>query len=66
MKKLYSAEEIKALSAMIDENGHLTYQSTAELEEDYFKRTGVHRVSGALYMAVWRLERGYYDKMLSA
>lgn len=46
MKKLYSAEEIKALSAMIDENGHLTYQSTAELEEDYFKRTGVHRVMG--------------------
>jgi len=66
MAKAYSKEELLAISDLINDNGHLTYQSTATLEDKYFEKTGVHRVSGALYMAAWRLERGYYDDILNA
>ncbi|MDY3131766.1 MAG: hypothetical protein SOW31_08565 [Treponema sp.] len=66
MGKSYTKKELLTIKEMILTNGHLTYQSTSALEEDYFKKTGVHRVSGALYMAAWRLERGYYDNILSA
>lgn len=66
MSKAYSKAELKALYELIIKNGHLTYQSSAALENAYFEKTGVHRASGALYMAAWRLERGYYDAILSA
>ncbi|MGL4986332.1 MAG: hypothetical protein ACRC5H_04240 [Treponemataceae bacterium] len=64
MNKKYSLRELDVIKSLIYKNGHLTYQSVASLENYYFLKTGVHRASGALYMAAWRLERGYYDKYL--
>lgn len=65
MRIPYSADELRTIKSMIDSKGHLTYQSTSSLENDYFKQTGIHRASGALYMAAWRLEHGYYNKILT-
>ncbi len=64
MSKKYSKKELEALQEFINTNGHLTYQSFAILEKLYEQKTGVRRVSGALYMAAWRLEHGYYDTIL--
>lgn len=64
MGKTYSEEELRAINTLIRKYGHLTYVKTSTLEEEYYQLTGVHRVSGALYMAAWRLENGYYDHLL--
>lgn len=64
MAKSYSENELLAINTLIRKYGHLTYVKTSTLEEEYYQLTGVHRVSGALYMAAWRLENGYYDHLL--
>ncbi|MFC2288101.1 hypothetical protein [Treponema lecithinolyticum] len=66
MSKTYSKNELQTLQTFINNIGHLTYQRLSTLESEYAKKTGVHRASGALYMAAWRLERGYYDNILSS
>lgn len=66
MSSNYTKEEVVAISFLIHKYGHLTYVKTSVLEDEYYHLTGVHRVSGALYMAAWRLENGYYDHLLPA
>lgn len=63
--KPYSKNELETLQGLIKSVGHLTYQSSAKFEKLYEQKTGVRRASGALYMAAWRLEHGYYDIILS-
>jgi len=46
--------------------GNINYYLAAEIEAEYFAETGIHRASGALYMASWRLEKGYYDHLLKS
>ena len=64
MAKAYSEKELEAINTLIKKYGHLTYIKTSILEKEYFKLSGIHRASGALYMAAWRLENGYYDHLL--
>ena len=64
MAKVYSIAEIVVLKALIHKYGHLTYIKSSLLEQEYLQLTGVCRASGALYMAAWRLENGYYDHLL--
>ena len=64
MARAYSKDELRAIDALIRKYGHLTYVKMSLLEKEYFKLTGVHRASGAIYMAAWRLENGYYDHLL--
>ena len=66
MAKKYTAIEVTALDTLVQKYGHLTYVKTSVLEEEYYKLSGVHRVSGALYMAAWRLENGCYNHLLPA
>ncbi len=66
MAKNYTKNEIAAIDILIHKYGHLTYVKTSILEDEYYQLTNVHRVSGALYMAAWRLENGYYDHLLQA
>ena len=66
MRRLYSIAELQALASLIRKYGHLTYGNPANVEDEFFNITGVHRASGPLYMAAWRLERGYYDNLLAA
>ena len=63
MAKPYSTNELIAIDALIQKYGHLTYVKMSVLENEYYQRTGVHRASGAIYMAAWRLENGYYDHL---
>ena len=65
MARPYSRKELEILRELINTKGHLTYQSSAPLEQWYAQETGVRRASGALYMAAWRLEHSYYDTILS-
>ena len=65
MAKPYSRAELEILQRLIKTKGHLTYQTSATFEKLYEQETGVRRASGALYMAAWRLEHGYYDIILS-
>lgn len=64
MTKSYSVKELVVLGSLINKYGHLTYIKSSLLEQEYFQLTRVHRASGALYMAAWRLENGYYDHLL--
>ena len=64
MARKYNKTELSAIYALIRKYGHLTYVKTSVLEDEYFQLSGVHRVSGALYMDAWRLENGYYDHLL--
>ena len=64
MAKPYSRNELVAIDALIKKYGHLTYVKMSVLENEYYQLTGVHRASGAIYMAAWRLENGYYDHLL--
>lgn len=66
MSKSYSIKELVILASLIRKYGHLTYIKSSLLEQEYFKLTGIHRASGALYMAAWRLENGYYDHLFPA
>ena len=64
MKKDYTIQELMALQTLIHKYGHLTYVKTSILENEYYQLTGIFRASGALYMAAWRLEKGYYNHLL--
>ena len=64
MEKTYSIKELRVIKALIRKYGHLTYVKMSCLEDEYYQLTGVHRASGAIYMAAWRLENGYYDHLL--
>ena len=66
MSKAYSKHELRAIYTLIRKYGHLTYIKMSLLENEYYKLTGVHRASGAIYMAAWRLENGYYDHLFPA
>lgn len=65
MKKDYTIQELIALQTLIHKYGHLTYVKTSILEKEYYQLTGIYRASGALYMAAWRLEKGYYNHLLT-
>ena len=62
----YSKLELITLQKMKQKYGNISYYLAAEIEAEYFAETGVHRASGALYMALWRLEKGYYDHLLKS
>jgi len=62
----YSKFELITLKKMKQKYGNISYYKAAEIEEEYFAETGIHRASGALYMASWRLEKGYYDRLLKS
>ena len=62
--KAYSKQELRAINTLIHKYGHLTYIKMSLLENEYYQLTGVDRASGAIYMAAWRLENGYYDHLL--
>jgi hypothetical protein len=64
MRRAYSEKELEALQELIQRHGHLTYCSPTKLEEEFFELTGIRRRSGPLYMAAWRLEKGYYNRVL--
>ena len=64
MAKAYSTKELRVINFLIRKYGYLTYVKMSILEEEYYQLTGVHRASGAIYMAAWRLENGYYDHLL--
>ena len=66
MAKAYSKKELLAIDTLIQKYGHLTYVKMSILENEYYQLTGVHRASGAIYMAAWRLENGYYDHLFPA
>jgi len=66
MNNPYSKFELMTLQRMKQKYGNISYYSAAEIEAEYFAVTGVHRASGALYMASWRLENGYYDHLLKS
>ena len=66
MSKAYSKQELLAIYTLIRKYGHLTYIKMSLLENEYYELTGVHRASGAIYMAAWRLENGYYDYLFPA
>lgn len=44
--------------------GPITYQNPATIEKLFWDATGVPRASGCLYMAMWRIKKGYYDRVL--
>jgi len=64
MRKPYSIPELEALIKIKQRHGYISYCKPAEIESEFFNETGIHRASGALYMASWRLEKGYYDHLL--
>lgn len=63
MAKSYSCNELNVIKSLIKKYGHLTYIKSSVLEDEYYRQSGVRRASGALYMAAWRLENGYYDHL---
>ena len=65
MSPAYSYRELSALGLLVAKYGHLTYAYPRQLAAEFTTLTGTHRSHGALYMASWRLENGYYDHMLS-
>lgn len=66
MARAYSKDELRVIDTLIRKYGHLTYVKMSLLEKEYFELTGIHRASGAIYMAAWRLENGYYDHLFPA
>ncbi len=66
MSKGYSKVELEAIAELLQKHGHLTYQNPEKLADEFYQKTGIKRASGALYMAAWRLEKGYYDKVLQS
>jgi len=66
MYRPYSKFELITLQKMKKKYGNINYYLAAEIEAEYFAETGIHRASGALYMASWRLEKGYYDHLLKS
>ena len=64
MSKSYSKNELVVIKDLIKKNGHLTYEKTQTLVDEYIKRTGSKRARGSLYLAAWRLEKGFYDHIL--
>ena len=64
MSRAYSISELLVIDFLIRKYGHLTYVKMSVLKNEYYQLTGVHRASGAIYMAAWRLENGYYDHLL--
>lgn len=64
MSKLpYSRVEIGFIWSYIQMNGHMTYKDAQLLHSEYVQTTGSWRPSGAIYMAAWRFEQGYYDHL---
>lgn len=66
MRHRYSTRELKALRFLLDKYGSMSYIIPQDLESEYYALTGVVRAHGCLYMAAWRMEKGYYDSVLSA
>ena len=64
MKTPYSVRELKTLLNMKQKYGFISYTNPVEIESEFFNETGIHRASGALYMASWRLSKGYYNHLL--
>lgn len=62
----YGIEELDSILAIEAEYGPLTYQKpfNVDVEHLHLERTGVRRRAACLYMAAWRLRRGYYDNIL--
>jgi hypothetical protein len=56
----YTGSQLEAIHTLILQHGHLIYSMGYALESAYSHLTGDHRSSGALYMAAWRMEKGYY------
>jgi hypothetical protein len=65
MRKPYSVEELNVLIKLKQKHGGISYYKPAEIEAEFFAETGIHRASGALYMASWRIDHGYYDHLLN-
>lgn len=66
MRKQYSKQELETLLNLKQKYGSISYYKPAEIESEFFEKTGIHRASGALYMAAWRLDNGYYDHKLKS
>lgn len=62
----YTKQELEVIQFLARKYGFISYQNPANLEEEYFARTGTYRSHGCIYMAYWRLCHGYYDTVLSA
>lgn len=60
----YHSSEIRVLLDFIQKYGHLTYETTQQLQPEFVSRTESWRSSGALYQAAYRAEQGYYDNLL--
>lgn len=60
----YTGEEIRVLLEFVHEYGHLTYATTQAIQPEFVARTGSWRSSGALYLAAYRAEQGYYDDLV--
>lgn len=64
MSKRYSIGELKALEGILEDFGNIQYINNFDIEREFFLRCGKVRKSGPLYMAAWRLKKGYYSNML--
>jgi hypothetical protein len=66
MRKPYSKRELRTLKMLEQKYGNISYYKASEIESEFFAETGVYRASGALYMALWRLNNGYYNHLLES
>lgn len=60
----YSSLEIRILLEFVQKLGHLTYATTQAIQPEFVARTGSWRSSGALYLAAYRAEQGYYNDLI--
>lgn len=60
----YTGSEIRVLLEYVQKFGHLTYATTQAIQPDFVARTGSWRSSGALYLAAYRAEQGYYNDLI--
>lgn len=60
----YTRFELLTLEQIEKEYGFISYTYPQDLEILFYKRTGIYRKHGTLYMANWRRREGYYNKIL--
>ena len=64
MSRKYSRYELEAIAEIAAVHGDLKYDNSFDLAGEFFKKTGVYRCTGALYMAYWRMKKGLYGAIL--
>ena len=63
----YSIEEILFLLSFVKPNAPIPdyQQCEQEIEPMYRQKFGISRSGGSLYMVIWRIANGYYDKKIA-